>query len=228
MPGRERPLQLPRTKPIAPTLRKNTPGVTENAFKKALANADDVRSWFRDAPVMELQGNFRSTVRNTLLLPFVNQTLATLETMADVKGSSDLLTYRDPLDTFCFKDFAVCITARNASGVAGKIIMNYDLTTALAIGNRVLAKMLGPVPPVTSLSEDIRGALAEFSNTVIGLATRELSENKIKITFGTPVYVLDAQDGAFLLDGVRQVLSVPIDLPDSGRFYFSYLLHNEA
>lgn len=177
---------------------------------------------------MELQGKFRSTVRNTILLPFVDETIRTLNVMADLKGNSDLLTYRDPLDVFNFKDFAVCIVARNASGVVGKIIMNYDLGTALAIGNRVLAKMLGPMEAATVLNEDIRGALAEFSNTVIGLATRHLGEENIKISFGTPIYLLNREDGDFLLEGVKQILSVPIDIQDSGRFYFSYLMHNEA
>lgn len=148
--------------------------------------------------------------------------------MAGLKGASDLLTYRDPLDVFNFKDFAVCIVARNAGGIAGKIIMNYDLDTALAIGNRVLVRMLGPMAAATALTEDIRGALAEFSNTVIGLATRHLGEKDIRITFGTPIYVLNKEDGDFLRDGVKQILSVPIDIPDSGRFYFSYLMHREA
>jgi CheY-specific phosphatase CheX len=177
---------------------------------------------------MELQGNFRTTVRHTILLPFVDETIRTLEVMADLKGASDLLTYRDPLDVFNFKNFAVCIVAKNANGVVGKVIMNYDQDTALAIGNRVLAKMLGPTEAATGLTEDIRGALAEFSNTVIGLATRQLGEKNIKITFGTPVYLLNKDDGDYLLEGVKQILTVPIDIDGTGRFYFSYLMHNEV
>ncbi len=177
---------------------------------------------------MELQDNIRGNIRNTILLPFVDETMKALESMADLKGESDLLTYRDPLDVFNFKDFAVCIVAKSSDGVAGKIIMNFNLNTALAIGNRVLAKMLGTVEEATELTAEVTDALAEFSNTIIGLATRHLSETDYQITFGAPIYLLNKEDSEFLLEGVQQIMSVPIDIKDVGRFYFSYLLHSEV
>lgn len=177
------------------------------------------------ANTMEIQGKLPSTIRNSILLPFIDETIATLKTMADLNGKSDLLSYRDPLDVFVFKDFAVCISAKTASNLAGKIIMSYDLNTAIAIGNKVRSKMLGTVEESTVLNDDVREALAEFSNTVIGLATRHFNDTEHKTTFGTPLYLLNKEDGEFLLEGIKQIFTVPIDIEDIGRFYFSYLLN---
>lgn len=175
---------------------------------------------------MELEGQNNNSIRNTILLPFVDETIAMLKDMADLNGTSDLLSYRDALDVFTFKEFAVCIVAKNATGVAGKIIMNYDLNTAIAIGNKVRAKMLGTEENATVLTDEISEALAEFSNTVIGLATRHFNDTEHKISFGTPLYLHSAEDSEYLLEGVNQILTVPIDIQNVGRFYFSYLRHN--
>ncbi len=177
---------------------------------------------------MELEGHPNDSIRNTVLLPFVDETIDALNSMADLHGKSELLCYRDPLDVFVFKEFAVCIVAKNANGIAGKIVMNYDLNTAIAIGNRVRAKMLGTDENATVLNDEIREALAEFSNTVIGLATRHFNDTKHKISFGTPLYLHSDEDSEYLLEGVKQILTVPIDIEKIGRFYFSYLLHNQA
>jgi len=177
------------------------------------------------ADPMELQDNLPANIRNTILLPFIDETIVTLKTMADLEGKSDLLSYREPLDVFVFKDFAVCIAAKTASNLAGKIIMNYDLNTAIAIGNRVRSKMLGTVEETTVLDDEIREVLAEFSNTVIGLATRHFNDTEHKTTFGTPLYLLNNEDGEFILEGIKQILTVPIDIDNIGRFYFSYLLN---
>ncbi len=174
---------------------------------------------------MEIEGNLPGNIRNTILLPFVDETLLALASMADLVGKSDLLSYRDPLDVFVFKDFAVCISAKTASNYSGKIVMNFDLDTAIAIGNRVRSKMLGTVEESTVLNDEIREVLAEFSNTIIGLATRHFNDTAHKVTFGTPLYLLCKEDGEFLLESVRQILTVPIDIDGVGRFYFSYLLN---
>jgi CheY-specific phosphatase CheX len=172
-------------------------------------------------------GNNRSSVRNDLLVPFVNETILTLESMADLKAKSDLLTYHDALDTFVFKGFSVGLVTKKQDTVEGKIVMNHDLTTALAIGNRVRAKMLGTVEPATELNEEVNGALAEFANTAIGLATRHLKATQ-KFTFGTPVHITNQADSEMFLEGVQQIFTVPVDLEIGGRFYFSYLLHRKA
>jgi len=174
---------------------------------------------------MEIEGNLPGNIRNTILLPFVDETLLALTSMANLVGKSDLLSYRDPLDVFVFKDFAVCISVKTASNFSGKIIMNYNLETAIAIGNRVRSKMLGTVEESTVLNDEIREVLAEFSNTIIGLATRHFNDTAHKTSFGIPLYLLNKEDGEFLLEGIKQILTVPIDIDGVGRFYFSYLLN---
>ena len=173
---------------------------------------------------MELQDNLPDNIRNSILLPLINETIIILNSMADLRGASDLLGYSDPLDVFVFKDFAVCISAKTSSSAAGKIIMNYDLGTAVAIGNRVRAKMLGTIETSCVLNDDIMEALAEFSNTIIGLATRHINNTKHKINFSAPLYISNKQDSESLLTGVKQIYTVPIDIAKVGRFYCSYLL----
>ncbi len=173
---------------------------------------------------MELQGALPDTVRNSILLPLINETIIALKSMADLHGASDLLGYSDPLDVFVFKEFAVCISAKTSGGSGGKIIMNYDLDTAVTIGNRVRSKMLGTVEKSSALNDDVMEALAEFSNTIIGLATRDINNTKHKISFGPPIYISNKQDSEFLLTGVKQIYTVPIDITKIGRFYCSYLL----
>ncbi len=168
-------------------------------------------------------GNGRTNVRNDILVPFVNETILTLESMADLKAKSDLLTYRDALDTFVFKGFSVGLVTKRQGAVTGKIVMNHDLTTALAIGNRVRAKMLGTTEHATELNEGVSGALAEFANTAIGLATRHLRATQ-KFSFGTPIHITNQADSQMILEGVQQIFTVPVDLEIGGRFYFSYLL----
>ncbi|OGT22166.1 MAG: hypothetical protein A2V90_08245 [Gammaproteobacteria bacterium RBG_16_57_12] len=167
-------------------------------------------------------------MRNDILVPFVNETIAALESMANLKGESDILTYRDPLDVFIFKGFAVCIAAKTSSGISGKIVMNYDNQTAVAIGNRILTKMLGSFEGATELNDMVRDALAEFSNTAVGLATRHISEARHKIIFGAPVYLLNKEDCEFLLAGVKQIMTIPVDVKNIGRFYFSFLLQSNG
>ncbi|MEK7321729.1 MAG: chemotaxis protein CheX [Pseudomonadota bacterium] len=172
-------------------------------------------------------GNSRTTVRNDILVPFISETILTLESMADLKASSDLLTYQDALDTFIFKGFSVCLVTRRQGEVDGKIVMNHDLATALAIGNRVRAKMLGTEENATTLNAEVSEALAEFANTAIGLAIRHLSATR-KFSFGTPAYIISQADSQMFLEGVKQIFTVPVDLAVGGRFYFSYLMHGEG
>lgn len=174
---------------------------------------------------MELQGALPDTVRNSILLPLINETITALKSMADLHGTSDLLGYSDPLDVFAFKEFAVCISAKTVGGSGGKIIMNYDLGTAITIGNRVRGKMLGTIEKASVLNDEVKEALAEFSNTIIGLATRYINNTQHKISFGPPLYITNKQDSEFILTGVNKIYTVPIDIAKVGRFYCSYLLN---
>ncbi len=173
---------------------------------------------------MKLESISTDNIRNSVLLPFVSETINTLQTMANLKGSSDLLTYHEPLDVFAFKDFAVSINATFTNGVTNNVVMNFDTQTAIIIGNKVRSVMFGTNETDTSLTNDNKEALAEFLNTVVGLATREINETNHKISFGVPLYLYNKEDSQFLLDGIKNIMTVPVDLENAGRFYLSFLV----
>jgi CheY-specific phosphatase CheX len=173
---------------------------------------------------MKLEEISTDNIRNSVLLPFVSETINTLKTMAELKGTSDLLTYHEPLDVFAFKDFAVSINATFTNGVTNNVVMNFDAPTAIVIGNKVRSVMFGTDEADTSLNDENKEALAEFLNTVVGLATREINETNHKISFGVPLYLYNKEDSEFLLEGVKSIMTVPVDLESAGRFYLSFLV----
>ena len=173
---------------------------------------------------MKLEEISTDNIRNSVLLPFVSETINTLKTMAELTGTSDLLTYHEPLDVFAFKDFAVSINATFTNGVTNNVVMNFDTPTAIAIGNKVRSVMFGTDEADTSLNDANKEALAEFLNTVVGLATREINETDHKISFGVPLYLYNKEDSEFLLEGVKNIMTVPVDLEAAGRFYLSFLV----
>jgi len=173
---------------------------------------------------MKLEEISTDNIRNSVLLPFVSETINTLKTMAELKGTSDLLTYHEPLDVFAFKDFAVSINASFTNGVTNNVVMNFDAPTAIVIGNKVRSVMFGTDEADTSLNDANKEALAEFLNTVVGLATREINETNHKISFGVPLYLYNKEDSEFLLEGVKNIMTVPVDLESAGRFYLSFLV----
>ncbi len=172
---------------------------------------------------MELQGSSTDNIRNSVLLPFVNETIRTLKSMAGLAGNSDLLTYRQALDVFTFKDFSVSIDTTFTNGVKNNLVMSFDKNIAILIGNGVRSTLLGSSSNATSI-DDINDALAEFMNTVIGLSTREINETSHKITFGVPLYLYSKEESEFLLDGIKQIMTVPIRLGEIGGFSLSYLI----
>ncbi len=172
---------------------------------------------------MEIQGLSTDNIRNSVLLPFVSETIHTMKTMAGINASSDLLTYHDPLDVFTFKDFAVSINTTFTNGVTNNIVMMFDLNTAIIVGNQIRSVILGTTESSSILTDDINEALAEMLNTIIGLATREINETNHKITFGAPLYLYSKEDSEFLLPGIKQIMTVPIELDKIGRIHLSYL-----
>ena len=173
---------------------------------------------------MKLEAISTDNIRNSVLLPFVSETIHTLQTMANLKGSSDLLTYHEPLDIFAFKDFAVSINASFTNGITNNMVMNFDTQTAIIIGNKVRSVMFGTNERDVSLTNDNKEALAEFLNIVVGLATREINQTDHQISFGVPLYLYNKEDSEFLLDGVKNIMTVPVDLENAGRFYLSFLV----
>lgn len=167
------------------------------------------------------------TIHTNILTPFVNETIKALDTMANMHGIAGQAR-QDPLDEFKFKGFSVCLLVKSRGVIEGKIIMNYDVQTALRIGNNICAKMLADTSIHATLDEVIGDALAEFSNTAIGLATDQLRKAHLKITISPPLFITKPEDTEFFMDGVEEILTIPIDVEDVGCYYLSYLLHQRT
>jgi len=166
-------------------------------------------------------------IHTKILTPFMNETVSALKTMASVEGKVGK-SKLESVENFAFRGFAVAVVAKTTGSIEGKILMHYSNDVAYKIGKRVLASMMGEEPEATSMTEEITEAVTEFANTIIGLATRTLSQSNLQIKFTPPIFIRDNHDMEALLDGVKEIMTVPINVPDIGEFSFSYLLHKSV
>ena len=166
-------------------------------------------------------------VHTQILMPFVNETVSALKNMADLEGSPGP-GRQQTVAEFPHHGYAVCVVAKTFGEIEGKVLMHHTDDTALEIGNRVRSKMLGENSQSEEINDDVSEALTEFSNTIIGLATRALRDSNLRITFSPPIFIGNAQDMDFIMDGVVEILSIPIKVNGTGEFSFSYLLHRKT
>jgi len=165
-------------------------------------------------------------IHTKILTPFTSETVSALNTMAGLDGTAGK-SYMDDVREFSFKGFAVAVVAKTYGSIEGKILMHFDNDIALDIGKRILASMLGEESAATEMNDDISEAVTEFSNTIIGLATGTLSQSDLRIRFTPPIFIHDDAEMESLMQGVKEILTVPINTA-LGQFSFSYLLHNIA
>ena len=168
-----------------------------------------------------------NNVHAKILIPFVNETIKILDEMTELNATAGEGVQQEISD-FDFKGYAVCVVARTYGSIEGKIIMNHQTKTALTIGNRVRAKMFGEPSNIDTINEEIGEALTEFSNTIIGLATRHLSDSSSQLNFSAPLFINGPRDMDYILEGVKEIFSIPIDIKGVGTFSFSYLLHDKS
>lgn len=166
-------------------------------------------------------------VHTKILTPFIKETMATLSSMCDLKGAPGN-AFQEDLAEFQFRGFAVCIVAKTSGAIEGKVVMHHNLDTAIGIGSRVIAKMFGEEVKATEMTDEISEALTEFSNTAIGLATRHLSDANLRINFEAPLYIHNKQDSNYLIEGVEEILTIPIVIGGVGEFFMSYMLHHKV
>jgi CheY-specific phosphatase CheX len=163
-----------------------------------------------------------SDLQTRILHPFVEETVLSLKTMAHM-GSKGGDGFQDEVSSFRFKGYAI---ATQVSGpLSGVVLLHLYPETALAIGNRVVGSMLGVASDEPALTPELEEALAEWGNTLIGRATRELEEAHFGIKFTPPFFVRDTEHMGQLMAGVNEIVSIPVHTDDAGRFYFNYLLH---
>ena len=166
-------------------------------------------------------------VHTKILIPFVNETIKALADMADLEGTFGN-GIQENVNEYDCSGYAVCVVARTFGSIEGKVVMNHQIKSALTIGNRLLAKLLGEPYNLREITTEICEALTEFSNTVIGLATRALSNSGSQLQFSAPLNIDRPADKGFLMEGVEEILSIPIDIAGVGSISFSYLLHQKT
>lgn len=166
-------------------------------------------------------------IHTKILMPFVDETLRSLVSMANLKGKP-LEATQEEVDTFSFQGYAVCVVAHVFGEIEGKILMHYHKDTALLIGNKVMSNMMGEEFSEKVINEEIGDALSEFSNTVIGRATRELRDSDLKITFEPPSFITGPSEMKSTLKDVVEILTIPIIIAGSKHFCLSYLLHQHT
>lgn len=166
-------------------------------------------------------------IHTKILSPFMKETVSALKSMASMDGKLGTASVEE-VSNFSFKGFAVAVVAKTYGSIEGKILMHYTDDMALKVGKKILAAMLGVEPNIKKMDEDTSEAVTEFSNTIIGLATNALSQSDLKIKFTPPIFIHSRKDMEMLMEGVQQILTVPIVVPDVGDFSFSYLLHKRV
>lgn len=168
-----------------------------------------------------------TAVQKSILDPFTEETLHCLQEMVGT-DSHPGEAFEDELEKFRFKGYAVAADVDGERG-KGTILIHFYPETALKIGNDLLKKMSGgDVPPKGDIDQDIEDALAEWGNTVVGLATRSVADNDPNVQFEPPYFVRNTEDMDNLLEDVQEVITIPVHTDQAGRFYFNYLLHNKT
>jgi len=165
-----------------------------------------------------------NALQHQILDPFVEETLAALATMADLAAQAGD-PFEDSLSDFRFKGFAVATEVDGA--VPGTVLLHLYPETATDVGQRVFARMTGSDAQDLA-ADDLQTALNEWANVLIGRATRSLEIAQLDVSFAPPVFVHDMRDMNALMTNVVEIISIPIHIPDAGRFYFNYLLHTKT
>jgi CheY-like chemotaxis protein/CheY-specific phosphatase CheX len=156
-----------------------------------------------------------------ILDPFIDETVKAIEKMTGLTATPGE-AFIDQVDKFSFKGYAMA--AETTGKINGVILMHHYIETALDIGNMVRQKLLGITTTEDQITQDLIEALTEWCNTSIGRATRVLAESNLGIRFKPPYFISDTGMMRDVLEGVKEIISVPIHIENLGRFYFNYLI----
>lgn len=164
-----------------------------------------------------------STIFKVVLHPFIQESLASLNTMTEYSGTAGELFVED-VENFRFKGYAVCCSMKGS--INGVILLHHYEETAVAIGNSVCESMLGANFDYEQINEELAMALSEWSNTLVGRATDKLNRHNLGFEFSSPEFVLSLEDMDKYLENVKQIVTVPIHVDGVGRYYFNLLVQD--
>ena len=163
------------------------------------------------------------TIYKVTLHPFINESIASLKAMTHLTGSS-ADAFMDQVDDFRFKGYAICSEITGC--INGVIMMHHYPETAIAIGNSVCETMFDEKYNHTEINEELSNALAEWGNTIVGRSTDLLSRHNLEFNFSSPYFVHNFDDMAKYLEGVKEIVTVPITVEGVGRYYFNLLVRD--
>ncbi|MGL1957653.1 MAG: response regulator [Colwellia sp.] len=163
------------------------------------------------------------TIYKVTLYPFINESIASLKAMAHLSGSS-ADAFMDQVDDFRFKGYAVCSEVTGC--IDGVIMMHHYPETAVAIGNSVCETMFDEKYNYTEINEELSNALAEWGNTIVGRSTDLLSRHNLEFNFSSPYFIHNFNDMEKYLEGVKEIVTVPITVEGVGRYYFNLLVRD--
>ena len=163
------------------------------------------------------------TIYKVILYPFITESIASLKAMTNLSGSAGE-AFMDKVEDFRFKGYAVC---SNVTGsLDGVIMMHHYPETAIAIGNSVCETMFDEKYNFTEINDELSHALAEWGNTIVGRSTDLHGRYSLEYDFSSPYFVHNVDDMEKYLDGVKEVITVPITVEGVGRYYFNLLVRS--
>ncbi|MFT7130827.1 MAG: CheY-like chemotaxis protein [Gammaproteobacteria bacterium] len=163
------------------------------------------------------------TIYKVILYPFITESIASLKAMTNLEGSAGE-AFMDSIDDFRFKGYAVCSDV--TGNLDGVIMMHHYPETAIAIGNSVCETMFEEKYEYTEINEELSNALAEWGNTIVGRSTDLHGRYSLEYSFSSPYFVNDVSDMDKYIEGVKEVVTVPINVEGVGRYYFNLLVRN--
>jgi len=163
------------------------------------------------------------TIYKVILYPFISESIASLNAMTNLEGSS-ADAFMDKPEDFRFKGYAVCSDVTGS--LDGVIMMHHYPETAIAIGNSVCEHMFDEKYEFTEINEELSNALAEWGNTIVGRSTDLHSRHSFDYSFSSPYFLHAVEDMDKYLIGVKEVVTVPITVEGVGRYYFNLLVRN--
>lgn len=165
-----------------------------------------------------------NTLQWRVLKPFVDEMVHALESRFHLKVEMDA-GFQDKIEEFSFKGYAVI--ANTSGSVEGRILIHHYTETALAVGNKLLLQKNATVQEAVEMNDEISNALADFSYSTMEPAVKKLENSALKVKFTQAYFVADTKNIDTLLDGVNEIITVPIKVDGIGRFYLNYLLNQK-
>lgn len=162
-----------------------------------------------------------------ILTPFAADTVKLLRQMAGVHGHIGK-AYGDDPEKFGFAGYAVCMVSKLHTLTEGKFLLHLPAEAAITLGNRIREKLYVEPFDVEIIDENIGEAWVEFANTLVNLATQRLQHSQAPMTFSLPITVTNARDLGYLMEGVNEVITLPIEIEGGARLHLSFLLHDRT